>query len=163
MSCTTTLAWAKDHVGYAEDENEEVDPRHEEPPSSAVANLSGIMTGRSGQFGEPTPFGDQKGSADRAGGHDCSDSDHEPRLGPGVALTRHQDDAGDEEDNCSRTKEGLADHFGIDGESIHHRIRSCSAHVSGHDLEGQGRADPRSRCEDVQGQQELIDAHSAAR
>jgi hypothetical protein len=31
--------------------------------------------------------------------------------------------------------------------------------VPSNDLEGQGGADPRGRCEDVQGQQQLIDAH----
>jgi hypothetical protein len=31
--------------------------------------------------------------------------------------------------------------------------------MASNDLEGQGGADPRSRCKDVQGQQQLIDAH----
>ena len=80
-------AWAKDHVRYAEDENEEVDPRHKEPPASAVANLSGIMAGRSGQFGEPTPFRNENGAADRTNGHDCPDSDEQPRFCPVQMLT----------------------------------------------------------------------------
>jgi hypothetical protein len=116
-------AWAKDHVGYAEDKNAEVDPRHKEPASSAVANLSGIMARRAGQFGEATPFGNEKGAADRTSGHDCPDPDEQPRFGPAQMLTRHQDDAGGEQDNCSRTEEGLPDCLGVDGESIGHRIR----------------------------------------
>jgi hypothetical protein len=116
-------AGSKDHVRYAENQNEEVDARDKEPPSSAVANLSGIMAGRARQFGEPTPFGNEKGGADRTRGHDCPDPDEQPRFRPAQMLTRHQDDAGDDQDNCSRTKECLPDCFGVDGESIGHGIR----------------------------------------
>ena len=66
-------AGAKDHGDEAEDENEEVDPRHQEPPPSAVANLGGIMARHAGQFGEPTPFRNEKGAADRERDHDGAD------------------------------------------------------------------------------------------
>ena len=81
------------------------------------------MAGRSGQFGEPTPFGNEKGAADRTRGHEGPDSDEQPRFCPIQMLTRHQDDAGDGQDNSSRSEEGLSDCFGVDGESIGYRIR----------------------------------------
>jgi hypothetical protein len=152
-------AWAKDHVCYREDEYEEVDPRYKEPASSAVAYFSGIMAGRSGEFGEPTPFRNEKGAANRKSGNECPDSDEQPRFGPVQVLTCNQDDSGDDQNDCRGTEDGLSNCFGVDGESIGHRIRGCGAHVARNDLEGHGGADPCGRCEDVQGQQQLIDAH----
>ena len=117
------------------------------------------MTRGARELGEPASFGNEKCAADREGGHDCPHSDEQPRFCPAEMLTRHQDEAGGDEDNCRRSEDGLPDCFGVDGESIGHRIRGRSAHVAGNDLEGERGADPRGGRENVQGQEQLIDAH----
>src|SRR5438105_4556851 len=64
------MARPKDHVGHAKDENQQVHPRHEEPSAGALADFDRIMPRLSGQLGDPPPLGNEKRSADGAGGRE---------------------------------------------------------------------------------------------